>query len=265
MKVILFGLSVLFILVSDSQTRGLSYIGMCHKDVKGADVQSAFDGLNKVRIHFLIRTFNRFGCPSFEYLSRDERPMVLHLSLINGAGLRNRRLQKHEYFYGYTVKKAETAILKRDGKILRQVERAALEAATLLELREGRTTIVRVKPILESDFSRAARRIVFRKVEQVLPGIELIDNPVRGRCITGVLCETHGLNTTGDIVDLDGTSADEIDLQKWTAVTREKVGSFYWVRCNNGMRAGDDWIFPQTRKKWCNASELKAANAWLSS
>lgn len=263
MKAIALGLSLLFLLVSDSQDRGLSYIGMCHKSVKKEQVREAFEGRDVLNIHFLSNTFNANGCPAFEELAKDPRPMILHVSLINGPGLRNRRLQKHEYFYGYTIWTASASIRKRDPKALREIDRAIKDAKEIIALRQDRVTLLRIKPVLESDFGAATTKIIYRRVQKQFPKIELIDNPHKSKCIDEFLCETHGRNTTGDIVDLDGISAKDVDLVKWTKKTEGKVGRFYWINCNNGLTPTEKWIPPLRRTNWCSIKELNEANAWM--
>lgn len=263
MKIILLLLSAISCLSFDSQNRGLSYIGMCHEGVRGEDILWAFQGRTTVSIHFLARTFNNTGCPSWEYISKDPRPMIVHLSLFNGPGLRNRRLQRHEVFYGFTIRTAEAAILRRDPKILNQIQSAAVEARTLLSQRENRPTVIRIKPILESNFNKKARRILFRHVRKVFPEAELIDNPLRDSCLTGTLCETHGMNTDGDILDLDGLDYDLADKDKWNREGEQKVGMFVWKFCNNGFRKNETWKPPLNRENWCGRQELRIFQKWL--
>lgn len=263
MKTIVFAISLLLFLSSDSQNRGLSYIGMCHRKVSSSDVSSIYEGQAVLNLHFLIRTFNRNGCPTFVDLAKDARPMIVHISLLNGPGLRNRRLQKHEYLYGYTIRTAQAAILKRQPKILQQVRAAAEEARQLLEARGPRLTILRIKPILESDFNKKARRIVYREVQKVFKGIPLIDNPVKDSCVPELLCETHGTNTEGDIIDLDGLDYHDTNGTEWQQKGEQKVGMFVWKFCNNGFKPGEKWIPPLTRKHWCKGEDLSFFRNWL--
>jgi hypothetical protein len=250
-------------LFSDTQNRGVSYIGMCHKSVKSKDVARMFRGLETIKIHFLNRTFNESGCPAFEGISQDPRPMILHISLINGPGLRNRRLQRHEFLYGYTIRSAESAIVKRDRRVLKQIRKASLEAKALIRLRGRLPTVLRIKPILESDFRKPARRIVFREVKAVLSTVEIIDNPVRDSCLLGALCETHGMNTEGEILDLDGLDYDYADAKTWEREGRQKVGMFVWKFCNNGFRPGEEWRPPLARTNWCGKGEIAFFRRWL--
>ncbi len=263
MQIISLAASVLILLFADSQNRGVSYIGMCHRRVTGEDVAKIYQGHQTIKVHFLTRTFNEHGCPSFSRIAKDPRPMVLHVSLLNGPGLRNRRLQKHEFLYGYTIRTAEAAILRRDPKILSQIKIAAQEARTLVSQRESRTTVLRIKPILESDFGKSAQRIVFHQVRKVFPKVELIDNPHRNSCLPGLLCETHGQNTEGDIIDLDGLDYEEADARKWEREGSEKVGMFVWKFCNNGFRPGEKWKPPLSRKNWCKGRDVSFFRNWL--
>lgn len=263
MKLTLLLFSVLFVLVSDTQNRGVSYIGMCHRLVRGKDVLSMYSGAETINIHLLIRTFNRNGCPAFESLASDPRPMVLHISLLNGPGLRNRRLQRHEFLHGYSVKSAERAILRNDKRVLRQVIHAAGEARRLIEMREMRFTVIRVKPVLESDFSMKVRQKLARLVSREIPNAEVVDNPHRDTCLKQYLCETHGENTDGEILDLDGLDYSEANRVKWEREGRQKVGLFVWKYCNNGFQAGEAWKPPLTRTNWCRARELNFFRDWL--
>lgn len=263
MKLILLAVSALVWLSGDSQNRGVSYIGMCHRRVSGEDVTRMFRGQEIINLHFLTRTFNKHGCPSFSQIAKDARPMVLHVSLINGPGLRNRRLQRHEFLYGYSIRTAEAAIRRRDPKVLSQIMVAANEAKALVSLREDRTTVLRIKPILEANFGKTARRIVFKEVRKVFPRADLIDNPLEDSCLPGLLCETHGTNTRGDIIDLDGMDYHETDGRRWEREGKEKVGMFVWKYCNNGFRPAERWIPPLARKHWCDGRDVSFFQNWL--
>jgi hypothetical protein len=263
MNRILLTISLVALIGADWQNKGISYIGICQRNVSFQDVKDIYRKADTINLHFLARSFNPQGCPSFVELAKDSRPMVLHVSLINGPGLRNRRLSKHEWLYGYTVKTAEEAIRRNDSRVLRHLSRAASTVLPLLRLRKSLPTVVRIKPILESDFSLPIRRRVHKLVARRLKGLELIDNPVRGRCLENVLCETHGANIKGDIVDLDGLSAYDIDLQQWTKDTQEKVGRFIWIHCNNGLGKELPWRPPLTRTLWCTGDDVKTLNSWL--
>ena len=266
MRLILLAVSVFtVILPCRAQNRGLSYIGLCHRHVDARRVLRAFGGTESINIHLLIRTFNAKGCPAFDRLARSPRPMVLHISLLNGPGLRNRRLQSHEYLYGYTIRTANAAIIRRDPKVMAQVAQAVREARGLIALRDGMTTVVRVKPVLESNFSPKARRILAASVKRQLPEAEIIDNPLIGACLPNVLCETHGMDTSGDIVDLDGLDYHNADARKWEREGAQKVGMFIWKPCNNGLGPAEPWKPPLQRTNWCGRRDTSLFNKWLRS
>jgi hypothetical protein len=264
MATIFLVLSLILVSYAQEQNRGVSYIGLCHPRVSGADVLRVYDGTETINIHFLVRTFNPSGCPAFEAIAADPRPMVLHLSLINGPGLRNRRLQKYEFLRGMTVRTADAAIIRRSPKVLGQMEIAIAEAKRLVELRGDRTTVLRIKPVLESNFSPKARRTLSGMVKRAFPSAEIIDNPLGSKCLPGYLCETHGMDTSGDILDLDGLDYEEANRQKWEREGRQKVGMFIWKYCNNGFKRGDRWVPPLRRKNWCVSGDLRLFNYWMS-
>lgn len=262
MKGILWALSIILAFSADAQTRGVSYIGMCHPSVKGEDVVRIFDGESSIAIHFLIRTFNPGACPSFQHLAQDPRPMLLHISLLNGPGLRNRRLRRYEYLHGHTIESANKAIERRDPKVRSQVLQAIRQARKFIAMRGDRPTQVRIKPCMECNFGKRARRMLAGLVRRHLPGVEQIDNPLWDSCLKGFLCETHGMNTNGDIIDLDGLDYMKADRERWNAEASSKVASFIWRYCNNGFQDGEEWKPPKFRSNFCGPSDIQLFNSW---
>jgi hypothetical protein len=84
--------------VADAQdNRASSDIGLCAPNYNYGKFISQFQHVQVIRTHFLLKTFNPNGCPNAVKLMNEPATDRALVSVWNGPGERNRRLQPYEY------------------------------------------------------------------------------------------------------------------------------------------------------------------------
>lgn len=233
---------------------GLSYLAMCQKDWPCSLSLSAYKNASVIRTGWLEHTFGE-ECPCVDRLLADKRPKEVRIHLANGPCLRNKRCGKYEIFHGYSVASANRAIKRKDDRLLNRFRRVAERAAS--RLAQGRAPLTcYVSPVLESDFDEQARSVLHSLTATYFPSCRIVDNPLRGRCIKGTICERHGPNpglARPCIADLDGSVANRDGTYEFLKRTKHCRMSLVWtpeMNCNSHL--SQPFIDP--RKRNCERS-----------
>lgn len=237
---------ILLVSIAPRHTRaeGLSYLGMCNK------TWNCDRTLKRWRGEPFGWLENSFGseCACVDRMLATEKRKVIRVHLLNGPCMRNRRCGRHEAFYGYTAASASRAIVRGRGRVVKRFSAILERTKERLSRANGKVTCY-VSPCLECDLYDRARVRLANLVSAALPNCNLVDSPHSGSCLRGTVCEGHGENPSVSvpcIVDLDGKSAAEVDLNKWVA----KYGScdlrFIWYPWMNCI--GSRFVDPIKRK-----------------
>jgi hypothetical protein len=221
-----------------------SLLAICHKDWNCEATIKLYEQQDIIKLSWLERTFGD-KCSCVNKLLNDDRPKIARVHIINGPCMRNKRCGRYEPFYGHTIASANRDIL-RGGKVLDKYKVLLNRVAS--RFKDSKNLTCYVSPCLECDLNERVRRLLGNLVLSVLPNCNLVDNPLKSRCLPGVVCERHGYNprvTTPCIVDLDGSDGSAIDSKKWLAKYSYCDLSFYWEPWMNCIRG--NFIDPRSR------------------
>lgn len=248
-----------------AQTVALSTLGMCHPKWPCSALIEAYKGLPVIRFGWLEQTFGE-ACPCVDRLLQDERPKEIRVHVANGPCLRNNRCGSYEIFHGFRIVSAGGAVRNPRSRVVRKFTRVLDRLRARLEKSRGPLTCY-VSPVLESDFDGRTRKILHSLTASYLPGCTLVDNPLRGKCIGGTVCERHGPNpglTSPCIADLDGIDAKEVSVPEYLRQTKSCDMSFVWsagLNCNSHHASA----FVDPRKRNCaqSGADIEALVRWL--
>lgn len=241
---------------------GVSEIAFCHKDNHYKSFISQFEREKRIVTGWLDNTFNPQGCPNAEILMKAKRPVVIRVHILNGPGMNNKRLEKHEIHYGLSRDRLDSKIRHENKAFLSKFRARLYTLKQLLDLRTKGALTVFVSPCLECKLSKAARKVLLEEIAVALPFAYLVDNPASGSCLKGFICERHG-ELAGDISDMDGSSFFDLNIDTWEAKTKNSVLRFVWLPCHNGLGGAGPWVPPTKRHRWCNGAERDAIRAYL--
>lgn len=245
---------------SIAENRGVSHLGMCHEKYDCRTFESSFKGSSVIRTGWLDHTFNPKSCKCLPVLQKTKKDVIARVHILNGSGLRNRRLERFEIHSGRTVAGLEKSIQQGNTSFLARFDRRAKIVASQLD------SIITLKkcyvsPVLESDFNPATRKILLKRTAVLFPNCEIVDNPLKGRCVSGYICEKHGdiAPLKGRyIVDLDGLDMSLTDPASFGQWHEKAELAFVWKLCNNlNDSSKKEFIPPSKRNKSCNGSEAK--------
>lgn len=241
-------LIVLLAFMASVQAQGTSYIGLCSNSWPCEKTLATWQGM-PIIVGWLEDSFG--GCKCADTILKQDKPKTIRVHLANGPCLRNRRCERHDVFYGYTIASATRAARIPGSRLRKRLDVLAKRLKQRIEKSIG-PLICYVSPVLESDFNGPTRKALISAVFAVLPNCIVVDNPLRSSCVRGIVCERHGVNPNLQqpcIADLDGTEAKSVlDLRQYNANTNHCDIQFYWsawMNCNF-----KDWKFPSTRN--CN-------------
>jgi hypothetical protein len=244
---------------------GLSYLGMCQPTWMCRASLKAFDNVPVIRTGWLENTFGD-DCPCVSQLLNDERPKEVRVHIANGPCMRNRRCGRYEIFYGHTIASSNRAIKRGDKRLLGKFERVLAKLAGRLAGSRGPLTCY-VSPVLESDNDIETRRLLHRLTASYLPSCTLVDNPLRGSCLRGAVCERHGPTpglTRPCVADLDGSTVDKNSVATFLRTTRHCDMSLVWslgLNCNGHHTSG--FIDPRKRNCVQNRADYRELAGWL--
>ncbi len=257
---------ITFISPSVSQgeaNRGISWIGQgCAAKAPCEPIMTAYKGSSRINAGWLYGTFNADGCKCSKVVLADPRPKFIRISICNSTCFpeRGRRCQKHECFGGMNTRQATRAILNNDPATYARIDRTIALAKEDITLAVQPAEFL-VKPCLECSISQEARYKLNEYVAAQFPGHRIVDNPVKGACAPGLVCERHGpvKGNRNTIVDLDGVSYSNIRRHDFWAKNDKALMALAWKPCANGWRPGP-FVPPTMRKAYCTQKDAKEFN-----
>lgn len=250
---------------TSAQVPAMSYLAMCQRNWPCDASIKAFNELPVLRFGWLEKTFGD-RCPCVDRLLQDERPKEVRVHIANGPCLRNRRCGRYELFHGHTIASAQRDIKRNNSRIIPKYLKVLDRLRKRLQKSRGPLTCY-VSPVLESDFDEQARAILHSATASNLPSCTLVDNPLRGKCIRGTICERHGPNpglTPPCIADLDGIDASKVSVPKFLRQTKACDMSFIWalgLNCNS--HHSQTFIDPRERNCAQTRADIEALVGWL--
>lgn len=253
--------------INNSQ-EGESFLGLCHQRFPCERAKALLSKKPTLVFGWLDGTFNDSSdkhqqCPCGTELLNDHREKVVRVHIINGPGLRNQRLQKHELGYGFTVTSLDQEVLRglseeAPTKFIQQYRERLKKVASQIKEAKGKSSCY-LSPCLECDLSEASRKRLLNIAREEVPECKLVDNPLKKSCIPGYICETHQATQSKPapcIADMDGVDQSEIDYQKWSDVHQHCLIRFKWQRWynllnisaeSNAVGKNVSWIAPLDR------------------
>lgn len=243
--------------------RGVSWIGQgCAANAPCEPIMAAYSGASVINAGWLYGTFNPDGCKCSKVLLADPRPKTIRVSICNSTCFpeRGKRCMKHECFAGMNGRQATKAILNDDPATYARIDHTIALAKQDIALAVQPVEFL-VKPCLECSISADARYKLNEYIAAQFPGHRIVDNPLRGLCAPGLVCERHG-PVKGDkntIVDLDGVDYGRIRRYEFWAKNENALMALAWKPCANGWRPGS-FVSPTKRKGWCNNRDAKEFN-----
>ena len=264
LRSVLINTVLLFAVNAQAQTNhGISALGLCSIRFDCEGFLESFPANSVIRTGWLDNTFGD-DCPcAAKLLSKPQRKIV-RVHLLNGPGLRNRRLGDYEVLAGEAVASAEGKILKKDPQLLARY-RERLNKLRLLFAGAVNTELL-LSACLENNFSKGARQVLHDEALQVFPSVRLVDNPLRDSCISGLICEFHG--TPGQkrppyIVDTDGLDLTEIDLIKLSNEHKSALFVLAWAHGSNGSLGKGPFKDPRVRTDYTVGPQWNPFREWL--
>jgi len=262
-EITLFFLSLTFPFLSWAKPlSGTSEIAFCHKDNSYSSFIRQFEKQKRIVTGWLDNSFNKKGCPNAEKLMKAKRPVVIRVHILNGPGLANKRLEKHEIHYGLSKSRLDSKIRNKNQAFLSKYRKRLYKLKSILDLRTKGALTVFVSPCLECRLSKQARKVLVDETLQVLPFVYPVDNPLTESCIKGVICERHG-DKASTISDMDGLSFFDANLAKWKKATKNSLMRLVWLPCHNGLGGTGPWVPPTKRTRWCSPTERDLVRAYL--
>ncbi len=247
---------------------GESFLGLCHQRFPCERAKSLLGNQSVLAFGWLDGAFNDSSdkqqqCPCGTELLNDRREKVVRVHIINGPGLRNRRLQRHELGYGFTITSLDQEVLRglseeTPTKFIQQYRARLKKVAAQIKEAKGKISCY-LSPCLECDLSEASRAKLLDIAREEVPECKLVDNPLNKSCIPGYICETHQATQSKPapcIADMDGVDQSEIDYQKWSEVHQHCLIRFKWQKWynllnisaeNNAVGKNVSWIAPLDR------------------
>jgi hypothetical protein len=250
-----------------SAAPALSYLGICNKNWPCQKSIAAFKGQETIRFGWVEQTFGE-DCACVDKLLRSDRPKEIRVHIANGPCLRNKRCGRYEIFHGETIASAQKAVGVSRSRVMRRYTKVLDRLRERLAKSRGPLTCY-VSPVLESDFNGRTRKILHSLTASYLPSCTLVDNPLRGKCIRGAVCERHGPDpglTPPCIADLDGIDAQETSVPKFLRRTKACDMSFVWsVGLNCNGHHSQTFIDPRQRDCVQSGADIEALAGWLRS
>lgn len=252
MRANLFNLFILFFQVNilHADNIGFSYLGVCHKNWPCKEGLKAYEGKEKLHLSFLYDATFGDDCPCIREMYQDPRDKITRIHLTNGPGLRNKRLQKEEVFYGLTIDEAENKILEENQALKDKFTSIAKRVSEDFKYVVGYNTIY-VSTCLECDFNKEARKKLIEWTTPYFPNATFVDNPLNDSCIKDLVCEKHGVFPTLSspcIVDLDGAEFDPSVHKARKDKFKNCIANYLWLpqfNLNSSLRS--EFIPPRMR------------------
>ena len=241
-------LIVLLALMATAQAQGASYLALCHPSTDCKAVKRTWSGQDTIITGWLEQTFGS-QCKCADELLQSRKAKVIRVHLINSPCMRNGRCGKYELLYGETADSASKKVRRGNRQFLHKFDRIVRRFRNRLNRATGSVQCF-VSPCLECDLDGRARTLLAARVSAMLPGCNIVDNPIRTACLPGYVCEKHGASprlTAPCIVDLDGVDGTDINVDKFASRYRHCDIAFYWEHWMNCIRGP----FVDPRKRDC--------------
>ena len=219
---------------------GESLLGLCHQRFPCKKAQAILSKEGPLVFGWLDGTFNNSAtnedkCPCGSELLGDKRSKIVRVHIINGPGLRNRRLQRHELGYGFTISTLDREILKypsanQDSQFLQNFRLRLRAVADQIKTAGGSITCY-ISPCLECDLTDESRKKLLEIAAEEIPACQLVDNPLKKSCLPGYICETHQVKKSKPapcIADMDGVDQRDVDLAVWRELHKHCLLMFKW-------------------------------------
>lgn len=259
--IVLFPLSLLA-----QNNRGSSDLGLCSTKYNYQNFISQFREATTIRTKYLDNTFNVDGqCPNARKLMREPKALDLMLVLLNGPGLRNGRLERHEIHYGYTITSLDKAIRQKKKSFLDKFRVRLAKGKRIFMDRSAPFNLL-INTCLECDLSKESRKILNEVAHEYFPNAIYVDNPLRDSCIPGLLCEKHGAKASPSgvgSVDLDGEDYDAVDQKKYAQANAGRARVYAWHLSNNGFKKDEAWRRPTQRVNFLSGRDAKQVGAFV--
>jgi len=227
-----------------------SLIGLCSKTWDCGKTIEQFKERGIARFGYLAPPTFGEDCKCARRIYSLPMSKIVRIHLSNGPCLRNQRCEPREVFAGETIKSADRKIRRRDPDLMLRYYKWVIKSAVMLHGVNNLTCYV--SPTLESDFSPRARRILLDETKDMFPQCQLVDNPLKGPCLDGYICERHGPNPRLKppcIADLDGSEVNAEERSAYHARTNSCILSLNWKPSFNCLEK----TFISPRKRDCGA------------
>lgn len=241
---------------------GVAYYAIQSKHWPCERSYRALDGVSRIRLSFLYNTFGRETACLRRFLD-DPRLTEVEIHLLNGPGLRNRRLGHYEFLHGLSVTRFRTKL--RNKAFLARLVNFVRPGCDLLRAPHDRGVAVYWSPDLESNLSVDEGKILIKALKPVCPG-KPVWNPLYAGRIPGAVYEQHGGRPAvghHDIANLDGTDCRDVDLGAYSFRYRSVLVNNLWCREFNGLCRGGPFVDPRQRRCWPSSNLLDSIASHL--
>lgn len=258
-------LIVLLAFMATAQAQGVSYIGLCNKTWDCNKTMQTWKD-KPIIVGWLEDSFGS-KCPCANRILSSSKQKTIRVHIANSPCLRNRRCERHDIFWGYTVASANRAVRVKNSRLMRRFIYVVDRLKRRIEASRGGLTCY-VSPCLECDLHETSRKILGSLVRSALPNCTFVDNPLKGDCLKNSVCERHGNDPklrAPCISDLDGTELKtDVDIVRYYRNTMQCDLRYYWsswMNCNGGKDTSPMPRFTSPSERRCNLSVSKMIDA----
>jgi hypothetical protein len=183
---------------------------------------------------------------NIEAVLASDKVVAVRVHLVNGSCIRGKRCDssRKEFGSGFDAGSFNTAVLRRDKKVLNEVAKRAKIYSKLAE--KYPTKVIYLSPVLEHNLSLKAFQILADIVKREAPNTILVNNPMNARAFRTKrqwVLESHDpdfkYRNIRCISSPDGLAATDTDTKKYFDLTKECIMVLNWVGRFNG-RVGDN-------------------------
>lgn len=262
---------------------GLSYYALCHDRWPVKDSLDAFETCQNAPIAIVWNTFgNNFsGLSAWKDLKKRH---LIEVHLLNGPGLRNKRLGKYEALYGYSKESFNTSLIRQDKKLNDRLTPYFRDAARTLGQLLPSDRELYVSPDLESNLTQPAFHSLMRLVRPHFDPLGAryvwnpdLANPENGY-LQGFYYELHGSTKNHNWIDIYNLDGEDIAFKNRPAVLSPHIGedrlhswlqertmsrcNFIWLAEFNGLSAGS-FIDPRDRTNFPSRETFQIVRQYL--
>lgn len=256
--------------------RGISCLGLCHPKYNVPALVKLFQETDSIiRFGWLDKFFTPNARPSQESqapvaIMRMNKPKICRVHIINGPGLNNNRVQRHEITHGYTNQSLEAAIIRRDEKFLSKFRDRLKVVRAIAAKAPPMTLELYISPWLEhAPIKQQTFNILVEEVIKEIPYAKIVDNPVTGPFtkVPGIRVykEKHGDTPPADcdFVDLDGEDMETVNMRAFGERFPDAIAVMCWGLRENGNDPDKPWTQPQNRVDFPRDRERGLVKHWI--